>query len=110
MLETASSSSYSRWITPSLKDQPQTWRREARRPREPKRASDVTLLCPEAVVASSDTLGWQNIRVIHLRHGLNEVVVPPSDSHCLILNLGTSVFLNAHFDKREFEGAIRAGE
>lgn len=72
--------------------------------------SDVTLIYPEAVVASSDVRGWQNIRVIRLRSGLTDLVVPPADSHCLLLNLGTPVLVSAHFYKREFEGKVRAGE
>ena len=72
--------------------------------------SDITLIYPEAVVASSDVRGWQNIRVIRLRSGLNDLVVPPADSHCLLLNLGTPLRLSAHFDTREFEGKVRAGE
>ena len=36
---------------------------------------DITLVYPDAVVACSDTLGWQNIRVIHLHHTFNELVV-----------------------------------
>lgn len=35
--------------------------------------SDITLIYPEAVVASSDVRGWQNIRVIRLRSGLNDL-------------------------------------
>ena len=72
--------------------------------------SDITLIYPEAVVASSDVRGWQNIRVIRLRSGLNDLVVPPADSHCLLLNLGTPLRLSAHFDSREFEGKVCAGE
>ena len=72
--------------------------------------SDITLICPEAVVASSNVRGWQNIRVIRLRSGLNDLAVPLPDSHCLLLNLGTPLRLSAHFDKREFEGKVRTGE
>ncbi|MGH9972194.1 MAG: helix-turn-helix domain-containing protein [Pyrinomonadaceae bacterium] len=90
------------------------WSRNIRSPREevPRRssASEISLLYPEAVAASSDTFGWQDIRVIHLRHSLSEVIVPPSDCHCLVLNLGTPLQLSAHFGKRTFEGRVRAGE
>jgi len=72
--------------------------------------TDITLIYPEAVVASSDDRGWQNIRVIRLRYGLNDLVVPPADSHCLLLNLGRPLHLSAHFEKCEFEGKVRAGE
>jgi AraC family transcriptional regulator len=114
MIQSVSSSGYSSWSVSSIKDRSQAWRkkfdslREAQRERQ--HVSDVTLLYPESVVASSDGLGWQNVRVIHLRHNLNEVVVPPADSHCLVLNLGAPVSLNAQFDKRKFEGEVRAGD
>lgn len=107
-------SEYSRWVASSRTYQPQTWPKNIRSVQEAATVepavSDVALLYQEAVIASSDTFGWQNIRVIHLRHSSNEVVVPPSDSHCLVLNLGRPLFVNAQFDKREFEGELRAGE
>ena len=49
--------------------------------------ADVAQLYPNAVVASSDALAWQNVRVFQLRHSLNEIVVPASDQHCIVLNL-----------------------
>src|SRR6266436_8601277 len=72
-------------------------------------AGDVALLYPEAVVASSDALAWQHIRLIHLRHSLNEMVVPPSDNHCIVLNLSAPMLLSARLDKHNFEGGMRAG-
>src|SRR5216684_6151625 len=91
-----------------------TWRGSIRNRRvsnlQQPSVSDVARLYPEAVVASSDALAWQNIRLIHLRHSLNEMVIPPSDSHCLVLNLGRPLFVNAQFDKRKFAGEVRAGE
>jgi AraC family transcriptional regulator len=102
------------WVNPSIRHQAQSWRKNIGNLREPQvgrqAASDVALLYPEAVVASSDAFGWQNIRVVHLRHTLNELVLSPTDSHCVVLNLGTPVFLKAQFNKREFEGEVRAGE
>ena len=77
---------------------------------QPRSVSDVALLYPEAVVASSDAFAWQDIRVVHLRHSLNEMVVPPSDSHCLVLNLSAPLHLKARLGKRNFEGRVRAGE
>jgi AraC family transcriptional regulator len=68
------------------------------------------LVDPQAVVASSDAFGWQDIRLLHLRHYLNQVVFPPSDSHCLVLNLGAPLHVIAQLGKRSFEGDVRAGE
>ena len=114
MLQTVSTSGFSSWPGPSVNHQSEKWGRNIPSPREdgPRRpsASEISLLYPEAVIASSDAFGWQDIRVIHLRHSLSQVVVPPSDSHCLLLNLGTPLHLNAQFGKRNFEGEVRAGE
>jgi AraC family transcriptional regulator len=72
--------------------------------------NDVAHLYPEAVAASSDALAWQDIRVVHLRHCLNEMVVPPSDNHCLVLNLSSPLHLHARLGKRHFAGKVLAGE
>jgi AraC family transcriptional regulator len=72
---------------------------------------DVTRLYPEAVAVCSDTYAWQGVRVIHLRHRLlNELVIPPSDNHCLVLNLSAPLELNAHLGKTGCAGNVRAGE
>jgi len=72
--------------------------------------TDLSLLYPEAIVKSSDAIGWQDIRVVHLRHTLSEFSVPGSDHHCLVLNLGTPFHINAPSGKRRFEGEVLAGE
>jgi AraC family transcriptional regulator len=99
---------------PAIGSDSHVWRQDIRNPGEAvarrSTVSDVTLLYPEAVVASSDAFGWRNIRVIHLRHSLSEVVVPPSNNHCLVLNLGAPLSIGAQFDGRKFEGEVRAGE
>lgn len=114
MLGNVNSSINANYAASSLSHLPQALRKsmgsplEAQADRPP--VSDVTLLYPEAVLASSDTFGWQNIRVIHLQHSLSEVVIPPSDSHCLVLNLCTPLLLTAQSDKHTFKGAVRTGE
>jgi AraC family transcriptional regulator len=114
MLQTVSTSGNAGWPGPSVNYQPRKWSRNIRNPREegPRRSSksEISLLFPEAVVASSDAFGWRDIRVIQLRYSLGEVAVPPSDSHCLVLNLGAPLHLKVHFGKRTFEGRVRAGE
>jgi len=77
---------------------------------QPPSFSDIALLYPEAVVASSDALAWQDIRLVHLRHSLNEMVVPPSDNHCLVLNLSSPLHVQARLGKRNFEGKVLAGD
>ena len=117
MLQTFNTAAHPGWpssIVGPLINKVGTWERNKRNRRvanlQPGSVSDVALLYPEAVVASSDALAWQNIRAIHLRHSLNEMVVPPSDDHCLVLNLSAPLHLNARLGKRNFEGRVQAGE
>ena len=71
---------------------------------------DLAVLFPESVLRSSDGTGWQNVRAIHFRHNSNEVAIPASDDHCMVLNLGTPFFTHVCFGKRRCEGQIRSGE
>jgi AraC family transcriptional regulator len=68
--------------------------------------SDLSVLYPESVLRSSDATGWQNVRAIHFRHTSKEVVIPASDDHCIVLNLGASFFANVYPGKRRFEGKM----
>ncbi len=117
MLQTVNTVGHASWPTPIVNpivSTPETWKRSIRNKREANlkspSATDVAFLYPEAVVVSSDAFAWQDIRVIQLRHSLNEMVVPPSDNHCLVLNLSTPLNLNARLGQRNFEGRVRAGE
>ena len=114
MLQTVSTSRFSSWPGSPANYQPGMCGGNIRNPQKQvsrrSSASEISLLYPEAFVASSDAFGWQDISVIHLRHSLSEVVVPASESHCLVLNLGRPLHLNAHFGKRNFEGKVCAGE
>lgn len=75
-----------------------------------KAATDVALRYAEAVAASSDEFGWENLRVLHLRHELNEMVLPASDQHLMIVNFSASMELYATLDKQQFHGAVGPGE
>jgi AraC family transcriptional regulator len=117
MLQTANISGHTGWlpsIVGPIVSEPKTRERRIHSKREatlqPPSDRDVGILYPEAVVASSDAFLWQNVRVMHLRHSLNEMVVPPSENHCLVLNLSAPVQLNARLGKCTFEGRTRAGE
>ena len=70
----------------------------------------VSVSHSEAVVASSDNLSWQNVRILHLQRSFGELRVPATDKHCLVLNLSTCVTLSAEVTKRHFEGALRTNE
>lgn len=73
-------------------------------------STPVSVLHNEAVVASSDDLSWQNVRVLHLQRTFRELRVPSSDRHCIVLNLGSTVTLSAQITKRHFEGELRTNE
>ncbi|MCM3873593.1 MAG: AraC family transcriptional regulator [Pyrinomonadaceae bacterium] len=117
MLQTVNTSGQASWptsVVDPIINKSETWKRNIHgsRPEVTGRlsTSEISLLYPEAIVASSDAFGWQDIRAIHLRHSLSDLVGPRSDSHCLLLNLSTPLHLNAHFGKRNFEGRVKAGE
>jgi AraC-type DNA-binding domain-containing proteins len=117
MLQSLNSSDQILWSTglvDPVVNNYETWRESTRSlrviDRQGPSVSDVARLYPEAVVASSDDLAWQDIRLIHLRPNSKEIVVPPSDSHCLVLNLSSPLNLRARFGKRNFEGQVLASE
>ena len=68
--------------------------------------NDLTVLFPQSVLKSSDAMGWQNVRAIHFCHTSNEVLIPPSEDHCIVKNLGASLFTNVYPGKRKFEGQM----
>jgi AraC family transcriptional regulator len=114
MLQTVNTQAQSGWPGPAMNYQPAIRDRNIRSQREQgtqrSSALEISAVYPEAVVASSDALGWRDIRVTHLRPSLSEMVVPVSESHCLLLNLSTPLQLNARFGKHNFEGRVCAGE
>ena len=117
MLQTVSTQGHVGWSNPIVNpigSLPESWKGGIRNKREgdllSSSASDVTLLYQEAVAVSSDAFAWQDIRVIQLRPSSNEIMVPPSENHCLMLNLSMPLHLQARLGKRNFEGEVRAGE
>ena len=114
MLQTINTQAHPSWPGPLVNRQLEMWGGNSRDQWEQlsprSSAFEISDIYPEALVASSDALGWQDIRVTHLRPNLSEVVVPVSESHCLVLNLSTPLQLNARFGKRNFEGRVSAGE
>lgn len=120
MLQTVPSSGYAAWpraiadaiVSPVL-NKPEPWKGAPRSRAAEQRSrqfGDVTLLYPEAVAVSSDPYAWQDVRVIHFRHRLNELVIPSSDNHCLVLNLSSPLELSARLGKSDFAGNVRTGE
>ena len=72
--------------------------------------SDLSVIYPEAVVASSQTLGWQNVRAIEMRQELVEWAMPPLENHCIIIQTGPPVSLSARIDGHSFDGRMQPGE
>jgi hypothetical protein len=91
MLQTVNTQGQVAWSNPIVNpigSLPESWKGGIRNKREgdllSSSASDVTLLYQEAVAVSSDAFAWQDIRVIQLRPSSNEIMVPPSENHCLM--------------------------
>jgi AraC family transcriptional regulator len=77
----------------------------------PKQSTnDLSVIYPESVLTSSDAIGWQNVRAVHFRHTAKEAVIPASDDHCIVKNLGHSFFASVYQGKRRFEGEVLPSE
>jgi AraC family transcriptional regulator len=71
--------------------------------------SDLSVIYPEAIVTSSEVLGWQNLRAIHMQQQ-SEWTMPPLENHCLIIQLGPPVSVSARIDRNRFEQTVQPGE
>jgi AraC family transcriptional regulator len=109
MLQTATAPNFQALATGCVKPLPQSVSR-SREEFAKRSINDLSVLYPQAVLKSSDATGWQNVRAIHFRHSSKEMVIPASDDHCMVLNLGKPVFTHVYPGKRRFEGQIRSGE
>jgi AraC family transcriptional regulator len=109
MLQTATAANYQPLSARVLKplSEPVNLHREQF---EKRSLSDVSQLYPQSVLKSSDATGWQNVRAVHFRHTAKEALMPASDDHCMVLNLGAPFFTQVHRGKRRFEGELGAGE
>jgi AraC family transcriptional regulator len=71
--------------------------------------SDLSVVYPEAVVTSSEALGWQDLRAIHM-HQQSEWTMPPLENHCIIIQLGPPVTASARIDRYRFKQRVQPGE
>ncbi|HYV10974.1 MAG TPA: hypothetical protein VE980_08770, partial [Pyrinomonadaceae bacterium] len=108
MLQTASTLNYQPFTARAVKPLPNNGR-DSRVEFAKRQTNDLSVLYPESVLKSSDAIGWQNVRAIHFRHTSREVVIPASDDHCIVKNLGASFFTNVYPGKRRFEGKMLSG-
>ena len=81
-----------------------------RSPTSTPAVSDLSRVYPEAVIASSQALGWQNIRVLHVRHTYGDMEIPPLENHCVIVHLDQSPRVSAHINGRDFNTSLGWGE
>src|SRR5215510_9385930 len=77
--------------------------------RELKTACDLSLIYPDAIVASSQPLGWQNLRALELRHSDLEWTMPQQENHCIIIQLGSAVDVRARIGEQNFDQRLEPG-
>src|SRR5882762_9981959 len=75
----------------------------------PPAVSDLSVIYPEAVVASSQPLGWQNLRALEMRQTISEWTMPPLENHCIVVQLGPSVDVSARIGDENFEQSLKPG-
>jgi AraC family transcriptional regulator len=76
----------------------------------PTTASDLSFIYPDAVVASSQPLGWQNLRALEMRQTTSEWTMPSLENHCIIVQLGSSIDVRASIGDESFEETLEPGE
>ena len=57
----------------------------------PTAVGDLSFIYPDAVVSSSELLGWQNLLALEMRQTMSEWTMPALENHCIMIQLGTSV-------------------
>src|SRR6266446_4901681 len=75
----------------------------------PAAVSDLSVIYPKAVVASSQELGWQNLLSRKRRHTISEWTTPPLENHCIIIQLGPSVDATVEIGDQSFEQSLEPG-
>src|SRR6266850_8416834 len=75
----------------------------------PAAVSDLSVIYPEAVVASSQELGWQNLRALEMRHTISEWIMPSHENHCIMIQLGPSVDATVEIGDQSFEQSLEPG-
>src|SRR5215468_2412728 len=75
----------------------------------PTAVSDVSPIYPEAGVASSELLGWQNLLALEVRQTKSEWTMPALENHCIMIQLGPSVDVTARISDDSFEQTLEPG-
>jgi AraC family transcriptional regulator len=80
-----------------------------RRGTAPTTASDLSFIDPDGVLASSQPLGWQNLRALEMRQTISAWPTPPLENHCIIIQLGSSIDVTARIGDQSFEQTLEPG-
>jgi AraC family transcriptional regulator len=72
--------------------------------------SDLSLVYPEMVVASSESLGWQNVRALEVQHTTSEWTSPALENHCIMVQLGPAVDVSACIGGESFTQTLKPGD
>ena len=75
----------------------------------PTVVTDLSLIYPEAVVASSQPLGSQNLRALELRQTISGWTMPPLENHRIVIQLGPSADVTARIGDENFEQSLEPG-
>ena len=70
---------------------------------------DLSLIYPEAVAASSEPLGWQNLLALEMRQTMSEWTMPALENHCIMIQLGSSVDVTSRIGDESFERTLEPG-
>ena len=72
--------------------------------------SDMSSVDPEGVVTTSQALGWQNLNALEMRYTMREWTMPAIENHCIIVQLGPAIDVNASIGEHTFEQRLNPGE
>ena len=112
-MQTIGAASYPPFAGPSINRHSQKTSFEKQGDREHRPGvpvSDLSAVYPEAVLASSKDLGWQDIRVLHVRNGYSDMDLPPLENHCVIVQLEPSVYATARINGQDFDHFLSPGD
>src|ERR1700741_638161 len=77
---------------------------------QPIPIGDLSLIYPDAVVASSELLGWQNLLALEMRQTVSEWTIPALENHCIMIQLGPAVEVTVRIGDESFERTLEPGD
>jgi len=70
----------------------------------------LSLIYPDAVVASSELLGWQNLLALEVRQTISEWTIPALENHCIMIQFGPAVDVTARIGDESFDRTLEPGD